>query len=150
MKVIDSSDSSEDFFNQVFVNTSSINKYNISKVNNNMLNNFGNSMNEVGYKNIFNDSKFGNLGGFRKEIYNLNLDFEKDKYKADTKKTENENVEEKKNFLENSESKNGNKFLKAIEEEIDLENNMNKTSFSFKNDILEQNQDNSKKSKEEN
>ena len=167
---MDSSDLNQESYNNILANDrkktgygldmqkkmAATNKYDISKVKNSMFDNFGNSMGGGGFGNFGKTAQFGNMlgpfsntGGLGNDIYNINLDFDKDKYKEEDKKKK-EIGEDKKIIRESTESKNENKFMKDIEDEIGLESSVNKTPYGSKIDFTEQSQKNSKILKDDN
>ena len=139
---------------------STANKYDISKVKSNMFDNFGNSMGGGGFGNFGKTAQLGNMlgpfnntGGFGNDIYNIDLNYNKDKYKDENKNKKDkdkDNTEDKKSRRESTDSKNDNKFMKDIEDEMGLESSVNKTPYGSRVDFTEQSQKNSKVNKDKN
>ena len=102
-------------------NFSAKDEYNIDKVKNSNLNDFGNSKVGEGLGNFKKTAQFANM------VDSLG-----------------KTVEEKKSRIESTESKNENKFMKDIEDEIGLESSENKSPYGSKIDYKEQSQKDSR------
>ena len=99
-----------------------------------------------GFVNFGKTSNFPNmLSNFNnKDIYNINLDIDTNKYKKEEEdKDKKENIDDKKSIRESTDShKKG--FMDNIEEELGIESSVNKTPYGSKVDFTEQSQKDSK------